>query len=320
MKALSLWYTGPQTAEIREGELTAPEAGQVQVRARYGSLSRGTETLIFNHEVPPHEYERMRAPFQWGTLPEPVSYGYINVGEIEAGDERRLGETVFCLHPHHDRFVIPGTAAITIPSGIPAERCILAANAETALNAVWDGQIQIGHRVQVVGAGVVGCLVAHLASRIPGVDVEVVDSNPARAPIAERLGARFRLADSAGSGFDVIFECSGAPPALAATLPRLRTEGSIVVVSWYGDQPVSLPLGADFHSRRLTLKSSQVGQVANAMRHISHRERLQLALGLLNDPSLDCLVTERIPFRKLPELLPSLLGRNYAGICTRIEY
>lgn len=300
--------------------LDPPPPGAVQIRARFGALSRGTETLLFERTVPSEEHERMRAPFQWGSLPDPVSYGYINVGEIVAGDEARLGEPVFCLYPHHSHYNLPSTAAFALPPGIPPERCILAANAETALNAVWDADVRPGHRVQVVGAGVVGCLVARLARRIPGVEVELVDQNPSRQTIADRLELEFRAPERAGAGFDVAFECSGAPSALAPLLPRLRTEGTAVIVSWYGEHSVSLPLGSDFHSRRLHIKSSQVGRVSTMMGHLTHGDRLRLALRLLDDLALDHLITDEVKFEDLPESLPSLLNREYSGICTRIVY
>ncbi|MEM6273793.1 MAG: zinc-binding alcohol dehydrogenase [Myxococcota bacterium] len=318
--ATALWYIHPGHAEHRAHRVEEATAGMVKVRARFGAISRGTEALIFHRSVPRSEYERMRAPFQWGSLPDPVSYGYISVGEIEAGDPERRGQWVFCLYPHHTNYVVPGRAAIPIPAEIPPSRCVLAAQMETALNAVWDGDLRAGHRVQVVGAGIVGCLVARLARRTPGVQVQLVDRNPQRRALAERLGVEFALPEEAGHEFDLAFECSGAPVALSSLLPRLRVGASVVVLSWYGAQAVSLPLGAEFHSRRLRLISSQVGHVSPAMSHLATRERLALALRLLDDPSLDALVTDEVRFEDLPGQLPHLLGDSYRGICTRIRY
>ena len=57
--------------------------------------------------VPASEYERMRAPFQGGSFPYPVKYGYINVGRVESGPRELMGRTVFALYPHQDRFAAP---------------------------------------------------------------------------------------------------------------------------------------------------------------------------------------------------------------------
>ena len=36
----------------------------------------------------------------------------------------------------------------------------------------------------------------------------------------------------------------------------------MIELTWYGDRPVPVPLGEAFHSRRLTVRASQVGAVA----------------------------------------------------------
>lgn len=319
-EAHGLWYIDTGRVECRSHRLEEPGSQQLQVRARFGALSRGTESLIFFRRVPSSEWPRMCAPFQWGSLPDPVSYGYVNVGEIVAGCERRVGEMVFCLYPHHTSFVVPHRDAHQIPPGVPPERAVLVANMETALNAIWDGDVRPGHRVQVAGAGVVGCLVAYLASRIPGTSVELTDINPMRASVAEALSVAFSDPGADHGGFDVVFECSGSSSALASLLPRLRDEGRAVVVSWYGRQRISLPLGEDFHSRRLSIVSSQVGKVSPAMRHLSGERRLALALNLLDDPALDVLFTHEVNFWDLPAKLPEFFAETFDGLCVRIVY
>ncbi len=319
-RARSLWYVAPGAAELRESPLEAPGPETLRVGARFGALSRGTEALVYRREIPESEWQRMRAPFQQGELPGPVSYGYISVGEVEAGDPSRVGESVFCLHPHHDRYLIPADAAIALPPKLPPERAVLAANQETALNAIWDAELLPGHRVRVIGAGVVGLLLARFAARIPGVEVELLDRNPARREIAELMGLRFAEPDQSGSGFDRVFECSGSPAALPVALSSVRTEGRVMVVSWYGNATVPLPLGADFHARRISLVSSQVGRVSPAMGHLNHGERLAVALRTLDDPVLDHLITDEVSFERLPDALETSLSADYPGICTRIVY
>src|SRR5699024_237442 len=173
--ARAFWTVAPGCGEIRQESLPAPAAGDVLVRSLHSGISRGSEALVFHGQVPPSEYERMRAPFQQGDFPAPVKYGYCAVGVVEAGPQDLLGREVFCLHPHQDRFVVPAAAVVPLPDGVPAGRAVLAANLETAINGVWDARIGPGDRLAVIGAGAVGALVAWLAGRIPGTEVTLVD-------------------------------------------------------------------------------------------------------------------------------------------------
>ena len=182
--AEALWYSAPGLAEIRQEALAPPAADEVRVRALFGAVSRGTEALVLAGRVPVSEFERMRAPFMAGNFPFPVKYGYATVGRIEGGAEALRGRTVFTLHPHQNFFNIPASAAVVLPENLPPQRAVLAANMETALNAVWDAAPGPADRIAVVGAGVVGSLVAYLCGRLPGAEVTLVDINPARAELA----------------------------------------------------------------------------------------------------------------------------------------
>jgi len=187
----AFWVAAPGRGEIRREPLPMPSVDEVVVRALYSGISRGTEALVFQGRVPASEYQRMRAPFQAGEFPGPVKYGYASVGQIEHGPRELLGRTVFVLHPHQTRYIVPARSVHVLPENVPASRAVLAANLETAINGVWDGRPQIGDRIAVIGAGTVGCLVAWLAARILGCEVDLVDINPRRAAIARGLGGRF---------------------------------------------------------------------------------------------------------------------------------
>ena len=183
--AEALWYSAPGLADIRQEALAPPAADEVRVRALFGAVSRGTEALVLAGRVPVSEFERMRSPFMAGNFPFPVKYGYATVGVIEGGAEASRGRTVFTLHPHQNFFNIPASAAVVLPDNLPPQRAVLAANMETALNAVWDAAPGPADRIAVVGAGVVGSLVAYLCGRFPGAEVTLVDINPARAELAQ---------------------------------------------------------------------------------------------------------------------------------------
>jgi threonine dehydrogenase-like Zn-dependent dehydrogenase len=317
----ALWYAGPQRAEIRRETVAAPGPGDVRVRALHGALSRGTERLIFSGRVPESEYGRMRAPFMAGEFPFPVKYGYINVGRVEAGAPDLIGRTVFALHPHQTEFTVPAEAAVPVPEGVPAGRAVLAANMETALNALWDAAPGPADRIAVVGAGVLGALVAWLAGRIPGADVTLVDIAPARADLARALGVRFALPESAPDNCDLVVHASASGAGLATALRLAGLEATVLELSWYGAGEVPVPLGGAFHSRRLRLISSQVGSIAPSHRaRWDYRRRLTAALALLADPVLDALIAPAIAFDDLPARLPDILGPAGGVLCQRIDY
>lgn len=324
--ARSLWYAGPGKVELRAAQLRPLQTGEARVRAVWTGISRGTERLVLAGAVSAGERQRMRAPLQEGEFPFPVKYGYCATGIVEDGPTEFLGKTVFCLHPHQDHFIAPVTMLALVPENIPARRATLAANMETALNAHWDAGTGPGDRVGVVGAGVVGLMVAHLAARIPGTQVTVYDVDESRRALVEALGATFSP-PSRGDGLeegadaDIVFHASVSAAGLNTAIGLAGMEGTVVELSWYGDKSVSVGLGDAFHSRRLKLVSSQVGQVSPGRRpRWSYRRRLAVALTMLNAPALDALVAEEIAFEDGPTRLPQILAHGAAGLAPVIRY
>lgn len=317
----AFWTVAAGRGEIRTGSLAPVRPGDVLVRTKLSAISRGSESLVFAGRVPESQWATMRCPFQEGDFPAPVKYGYISVGTVERGPEALRGRRVFCLHPHQDRYVVPEQDVILIPDAVPDERAVLAANLETAVNGLWDGPPRIGDRVAVVGAGVVGALAAALAARVPGTRVQLVDIDPARAELAKKLGLAFAMPDDADGDADLVIHASGAAGGLDTSLSLAGFEATVIELSWYGDAPVAALLGAAFHARRLTLRSSQVGSVATARRARRTREsRLALALRLLADPIFDALIGGRSDFSELPETMARLARAPDSELCHIVEY
>ncbi|CAM3805855.1 zinc-dependent alcohol dehydrogenase [Polynucleobacter antarcticus] len=317
----SLWYVAPERAELRTEVLGPLADDAVQVRSLFGALSRGTESLVYRGLVPETEYTRMRAPFMDGTFPFPVKYGYSNVGRIEQGPPSLIGQLVFALMPHQTLYQAKADSVCLIPSELKPERAVLAANMETALNAVWDAAPGPGDRVVVVGGGVIGCLVAFLCAHLPGAEVTLVDTNSERATVAHALGAQFSLPTSAPVDSDVVIHCSGTASGLATALMCAGDEATVLELSWYGSASVSVPLGGAFHSRQIRLQSSQVGHISASRRpRWNYHRRLSAALEMLNDPRLDVLLTPAIEFNNLPSRLPEILGQQSDSLCCLIRY
>ncbi|MEU9435121.1 zinc-binding alcohol dehydrogenase [Streptomyces sp. NPDC048252] len=319
--ARAFWVSSPGVGEIREVVVPDPAEDEVLVRSLWSGVSRGTETLVFRGGVPESQHAAMRAPFQEGDFPAPVKYGYLNVGVVEKGPAALVGRTVFCLYPHQTRYVVPAAAVTVVPDSVPAPRAVLAGTVETAVNALWDAAPLVGDRIAVVGGGMVGCSVAALLARFPGVRVQLVDADPARAKVAEALGVDFASPGDARGGLDLVVHASATEQGLARSLELLSAEGTVLELSWYGDRKVSLPLGEDFHSRRLVIRSSQVGTVSPARRSSrTYADRLALTLELLADPALDALVTGDSAFEELPDVMPKLAAGEIPALCHRVGY
>jgi threonine dehydrogenase-like Zn-dependent dehydrogenase len=319
--AHAFWLRAPGHGEIRRVAL--PERGRddVLVRTLRSGVSRGTETLVFRGGVPRDQYTAMRAPFQEGDFPAPVKYGYLSVGAVEEGPPELRGRTVFCLYPHQTAYVVPARAVTVVPEDVPPERAVLAGTVETAVNALWDAAPLVGDRVTVVGAGMVGCCVARLLSRFPGVRATLVDVDAGRAEVADALDVEFALPDAAAGERDLVVHASATSAGLQRSLELLAPEGTVIDLSWYGDGEVRLSLGGAFHSRRLSIRSSQVGTVAPARSgRRTTADRLALALDLLRDPAFDALVTGESSFGELPDVMARLAAGTLPALCHTITY
>ena len=317
----AFWATGPGTGELRTAALPQVGPGDVLVRTLYTGVSRGTETLVVRGEVPESEWDRMRSPFQAGEFPFPVKYGYLNVGVVEQGPATLVGRTVFTLFPHQSRFVAPIDAVTLVPESVPPRRAVLAGAVETAVNVLWDAAPRLGDSIAIVGAGMIGGAIAILAAQLPGARVTLIDVAPERERLASALGVEFAHPLELSATYDVVIEASGTARGLATALRAAATDGEIVVASWYGSSPQQIDLGGDFHSRRLTIRASQVGEVAQARRgRRSPRQRLELALGLLENDRFDFLLGADSGWRELPTVMAALAEGTAETFCTTIDW
>jgi threonine dehydrogenase-like Zn-dependent dehydrogenase len=319
--ARAFWVTAPGRGEIRAQRLPPLEPGQLLVSARASGISRGTETLVFRGEVPLSERQRMRCPLQEGEFPAPLKYGYSVAGIVEDGPAEWRGRRVFCLHPHQNRFIVAQDDVVAIPANVPDRRATLAANMETAINGLWDGLPGPGDRISVIGVGVIGALIGTLAARLPGAEVELIDIDERRAALAAALGCDFAMPQEARGEADLVIHASGNPAGLGTALAIAGFEATVIEMSWYGTAIVPLILGGAFHSRRLVLRSSQVGTVPAGRRaRWSRRRRLELALSLLRDPLFDLLLSGDSDFATLPELMSRLALSDEGTLCHTVRY
>ncbi len=321
ISARALFYAAAQQVQTQSITFPEPSAEEVLVRTSWSCVSRGTERLVFQGQVPESEHERMTAPFQEGAFPFPVKYGYAAVGEVEVGPQDLVGKNVFCLFPHQDLFVAPVASVVPLPNDLPPRRAVLAANMETALNGLWDAGAGPGDRIAIVGGGVLGGLLAGICGDLPGADVTLIDVAPQRKSLADRINVTFAAPAEAPSNVDIAFHTSATEAGLATALGCLGREGKLVEMSWFGSGRPSSPLGGAFHSQRLTMISSQVGEVAPSRRpRWSHGRRLAKALELLRNDKYEALLTGEVSFEDLPDAIPRILADGADGLATAVRY
>ncbi len=321
LQATAYWTLSPGEGVLRAERLHEPGPHEALVRALHSGISRGTEVLVHTGRVPAEIADRMRAPFQEGALPGPIKYGYLSVGVVERGPADLLHRDVFCLFPHQDRYVVPVEALTPLPRGLPPARATLAGAAETAVNALWDAAPRIGDRVAVVGAGMIGCAAAALLRKFPLRRLQLVDIDATRQSVADALGVELTTPATAAGGCDLVVHASASSAGLQRSLELLGDEGEVIELSWYGTREVTVPLGSVFHPRRLTIRASQVGEVASARRGRRTRaDRLLLALQLLRDDAFDALITGSSPFADLPETMRRLAAGELPALCHVVDY
>ena len=322
----ALIYPSAYDARHDTGRIESLENHEVMIATQFSAVSRGTERLVYQGNVPPSEQDRMKCPHQRGEFTFPIVYGYACVGEIiEIGNDVtkcKTGDRVFVLHPHQDISSVHENWVSPLPDNLPLDRATLSANAETALNAVWDAELKKTEKVAIIGAGVVGLLTGFIASKFTSEPIEIIDSDPRKKPIAQALGLQFSLAKELKQHkFDVIFHTSASGTGLQAAINCANFEGRIIEMSWYGNKSVDLSLGGAFHSQRLKLISSQVGHIAKPHRHnVSHMERMAQAISILDDNRLDKLLHPRVSFRELPESIDHIFDTKSDALCAIVEY
>jgi 2-desacetyl-2-hydroxyethyl bacteriochlorophyllide A dehydrogenase len=314
MRARAVRFVAPHRVEVAEVAVPEPPPGHVLVRAEFSGISGGTEMLAYRGELGSNVARDETLGALAGTFEYPFTYGYSAVGTVEASrGEVGEGERVFAFHPHQSRFVVSTKDVVPLGECDPRAATLFPL-VETALQLSLDAGPRYREVAAVLGLGPVGLLTAILLAR-SGAIVVASDPKPWRRETAQACGIEAvdpqRLDDAVrtatrGRGADVAVEATGNPHVLGESLGLLATEGVAIVASWYGSKPVTLPLGSDFHRRRLEIRSSQVSTIGSRAARWDRRRRLETAQALLRELPLSALASHTFPFERAGEAYAAL--------------
>lgn len=307
-EATGVAFTAPRHVELRRVPIPEPADGQVLVRTLWSGISSGTEMLAYRGEIDPDLPLDEAIGALGGTFTFPFRYGYACVGRVERSRAvLSEGQLVFAYHPHQDLFVVDVDDVVPV-DGVEPRLATLLPLVETALQVALDAGRVLEEPVLVTGLGAVGLTTSLLLQRA-GARVTGVEPAAARRAVAASVGVPAVAPEAVGDvlagtgphGVPLVVEASGRPEALRSALGLLAHEGEVLVVSWYGTKEVPLPLGGDFHRRRLVVRSTQVSTVPAALSgRWTQARRRAVARRLLDELPLAPLATHDFPFAEAP--------------------
>ena len=304
MKANALWHTSSEASAILEQELPDRINHMLLIESLYSLVSLGTERLVASALMPVAIWNQMAVPYMEGSFSLPCKYGYSLVGRVLKGPVDYKGKIVHLMHPHQDKSWVNASSVYAIPPEIPVRRAVLASQVETAINAIWDSRISLGDTVLIAGFGLVGAIIALLASGIPGVKVTILEKNEYRKEIAREM--HFNVVDRQEENdevFDVAIHTTGNEKALQFCIDHIGNESQVTEVSFYGKKTVTLMLGETFHTDRKRIVVSQVSQIpAQRMNRWNLERRKNLVFNILKEKRFDLLIRNIIPFEHAPVL------------------
>lgn len=155
----------------------------------------------------------------------------------------RMGKTNLCenysalgvtLNGACAEFVrVPSFVAFALPGDLPRNWGTLVEPLSCAVHGLDQVGVRLADRYLIYGAGTMGLMLAQLARHAGAAGVDMVDKNPARFALAQRLAAD-RIAESADrferpGGWDVVIDATGVVPAIEDGLRRVRRGGTFLV-------------------------------------------------------------------------------------------
>ena len=321
LNAKSFWIKGKNDSYIKSHNVSLPKKGEVLIETIYSGISYGTEKVVYTGSVPKSQLNLMRCPHQEGNFGTDVKYGYMNIGKVIQGAPKFKGKFVYTLYPHQTLYVLKESDISLIPKAIPSKRCLLTANMETVINAMWDTLPTCGDNIFILGGGIVGFLMAYVLKSIIGIDITLIDKDQSKSKYAKLFNIKFMNELPKNDKANIIYECTGNPEVVNKLSNLVKEEATICILSWYGDKVSKINFGEDFLSKRIKFVFSQVSKVShNRSKYWDNILRRELAIKLLNDKKLDKLIEKKeIKFNDLPKFFKNI-NKHENFFCKVINY
>jgi (R,R)-butanediol dehydrogenase/meso-butanediol dehydrogenase/diacetyl reductase len=194
--------------------------------------------------------------------------------------------------------VIPSYAAYKLPDSVSDEAGALVEPLAVAFHAVRQGNVRLGDRVAIVGAGTIGLSVLLAAKAAGASEVYIIDKIKHRGEVALAMGATAFINPDQGDptkqikeltdgiGVDVSIECVGVQVTAQLALGLTRNDGTTVIVGVFG-APASVDLfSLMFYQKKLVGSPIYVDEA-------------RTVVALLADGRLDAsrLVTATVPLK-----------------------
>nr|WP_154924125.1 alcohol dehydrogenase catalytic domain-containing protein [Microbacterium testaceum] len=203
-------------------------------------------------------------------------------------------------------WTVPASTLVPLPASLSLRTAALIEPVAVAVHDVRRSELRAGDRAVIIGGGPIGVLIASVA-RQAGAEVVVLELDPARRELIERLG--FLTVDptsidaaawveewTGGAGADVVFEVSGAAAAVRSATGLARVRGTVVIVAIH-PTPREIDLQRVFW-RELRLLGARVYQ----------RIDFERAIELLDSDAIDveAVITSVYPLTEVPAALEEL--------------
>ena len=327
-----------------------PGDGQVRLELLYTGFSAGTE-LTFLKNTNPYLHSRWdggRSVFVAGEASAHYPVPFLGYMECARVSQSRVADFVLgdvvgttfghktghIADPFHDLLVkLPATIDPILgiyvgQMGPIAANGILHADAELlGPNVVALGDGIRGRPALVIGAGMVGMLVALFAQRAGASEVVIADPSAFRRLRAESLGIAAMTEDEAWAhakarwhhgggdrGADVVFQTRADSGSLHSAMRALRPQGTVIDLAFYQGGADRLRLGEEFHHNGLNLRCAQINRMPRGLGFQWGRRRLaEETVALLAARGAEIraqLITHVVPLDDAPAFIARLVGQR----------
>jgi 2-desacetyl-2-hydroxyethyl bacteriochlorophyllide A dehydrogenase len=319
-------YVGEHQIRVDEGEAASPSAGEVQIAVAYTGLC-GTDLHILHGNMD----ARVSTPLVFGhEMSGTIAALGGGVEGWAVGDAVTVmpldwdgtcpaclaGNSHICQNLNFVGIDSPGSLQqlwnvradllVRLPDGLSLEHAALAEPVAVAVHDVRRSELVPGDKVVVIGGGPIGVLIATVARHF-GAEVAVIELEAGRRAQIEQLG--FTTLDpretdqvawvedwTGGVGADVVFEVSGAAPAVLGATALAKVRGTLVVVAIH-PTPREIDLQRLFW-RELRILGARVYQRAD----------FETAVELLRDGVIPAslLISRVVPLDGISDAIPDL--------------